>query len=298
MARSVPPVHGLPVLGVGVSLRAGHVDALLAARGPSGGSSVGDAGVDVVEVISENVLRRGVPARQALERVAAAGVPILLHGVSLSIAGAAPLDRRLLRELRALAREVNAVSVSDHLAWTGSGGRSLHDLLPVPRTEAAVRHVVRRVREAQELLERPLVLENPSAYVDFAGGTIPPGELLARVAEEADCGLLLDVNNVLVTVANLGGDPAAFVDALPASRIVQLHVAAPRELRTPRGTAQVDVHGGPPTAAVWALHRRVLARTGPRTTVLEWDEDTPAFGPLAAAVAPARTSLEALRAPA
>ncbi len=288
-------MHGLPVLGVGVGLRPGHVDALLDGREGQGPR------VDLVEVITENVLRAGGRARRALERVAAAGVPIVLHGVSLSIAGTDPLDRGYLRALRDLARDVGAAWVSDHLAWTGAGGRSLHDLFPVPCTEAALRHVVRRVQQAQDLLERPLVLENPSAYVEFAGAEMPAGVFLARLAEESDCGLLLDVNNVLVSAANVGHDPLAFVDALPPARVVQLHLAAPREVPLgpdgARGPAQVDVHGGPPTPAGWDLCRRVLARTGPRTTILEWDEDVPGFARLAAAAAPARPLLEAVHGP-
>jgi uncharacterized protein (UPF0276 family) len=199
--------------------------------------------------------------------------PVALHGVSLSIGSTDPLNLEHLRKLKALADRTNAHWVSDHLCWTGVLGRNTHDLLPMPYTEAALEHTVARVRQAQDVLERPLVLENPSSYLEFAASTIPEWEFLARLAEDADCGLLLDVNNVYVSAFNHGFDPRAYVDAIPADRVVQYHLAG----HTHKGTHIVDTHSDHAVDEVWELFRRSCQRTGPVATLYEWDEDVPDF---------------------
>ena len=152
-------------------------------------------------------------------------------------------------------------------------GRNSHDLLPMPYTEEALRHTVARVRAVSEILERPLVLENPSSYVEFAASTMPEWEFLARLAEEADCGLLLDVNNVYVSSFNHGFDPRTYIDAIPADRVVQYHLAG----HTNKGTHIVDTHSDHAIAEVWELYRLSCQRTGPVATLYEWDEDIPDF---------------------
>src|SRR5262249_1500354 len=149
------------------------------------------------EVISENFMDSGGRPRYVLEQVAER-YPVVMHGVSLSIGSTDPLDFDYLRKLKALAKAVNARWGSDHVCWTGVAGRNTHDLLPVPFTEETLAHVTARVRAVQEFLERPLVLENPSTYVGFTASTMPEWEFLSRLADDADCGLLLDVNNVYV----------------------------------------------------------------------------------------------------
>ena len=163
--------------------------------------------------------------------------------------------------------------VSDHLCWTGILGRNTHDLLPMPYTEESLRHTAARVRQVSDFLERPLVLENPSSYVEFAASSMPEWEFLSRLAEDADCGLLLDVNNVYVSSFNHGFDPDVYIDAIPADRVVQYHVAG----HTNKGTHIIDTHSDHAIERVWELYRRAWKRTGPTATLYEWDENIPEF---------------------
>jgi uncharacterized protein (UPF0276 family) len=228
--------------------------------------------VDWFEVLSENFLDTGGRPLHVLDQVAER-YPVVLHGVSLSIGSVDPLDRDYLRKLKALARRTRARWVSDHLCWAGVLGRNVHDLLPMPYTEEALRHTTDRVRQVSEILERPLVLENPSSYVEFAASTMPESEFLARLARDADCGLLLDVNNVYVSAFNHGFDAGAYIDAMPADRVVQYHLAG----HTHHGTHIVDTHSDHAVPEVWQLYARACRRTGPVSTLYEWDENIPAF---------------------
>lgn len=256
------PRFDLPDLGVGIGLRTVHYGHVLAERPP----------VDWFEVITENFLATGGRPLRVLEQVAE-HYDIVFHGVSLSIGGTDPLDRAYLAQVAELAERVHPRWISDHVCWTGVAGRNVHDLLPMPYTEEALRHVVARVKQVQDVLGRPLVLENPSSYVEFASSSMSEAEFLARMAEDADCGLLLDVNNVYVSSRNHGFDPVAYVDALPAARVVQFHVAG----HTDKGTHLLDTHTGTARAEVWDLLRHALSRTGPRSVLYEWDEDIPAL---------------------
>jgi uncharacterized protein (UPF0276 family) len=253
---------GLPDLGIGVGLRTVHFPYILGHR-PQ---------VDWFEVLSENFMETGGRPLHVLDQVAER-YPVALHGVSLSIGSTDPLDRGYLRQLKALARRTQARWVSDHLCWTGVLGRNVHDLLPMPYTEEALRHTVARVRAVSDFLERPLVLENPSSYVEFAATSMPEWEFLARLAHEADCGLLLDVNNVYVSAFNHGFDARAYIDALPADRIVQYHLAG----HTHKGTHIIDTHSDHAVPEVWELYARTCRRTGNVATLYEWDEDIPDF---------------------
>jgi uncharacterized protein (UPF0276 family) len=252
----------LPDLGVGIGLRTAHFGEILRTW----------PRVDWFEVLSENFLDTGGRPLHVLDQVAER-YPVVLHGVSLSIGSTDPLDRGYLKKLKALAARTRAAWVSDHLCWTGVMGRNTHDLLPMPYTEEALRHTVRRVKQASEVLERPLVLENPSSYVEFAASTLREWEFLGRLAEEADCGLLLDVNNVFVSSVNHAFDPREYVDGIPAERVVQYHVAG----HTDKGTHLLDTHSDRARPEVWELYRRAFARTGPTATLYEWDEDIPAL---------------------
>ncbi len=253
---------GFPGLGIGVGLRTVHFEHVLEHR----------PAVDFFEVLSENFMDTGGRPRDVLREVAAR-YPVVMHGVSMSIGSTDPLDLEYLRRLKALAGETRALWVSDHLCWTGVAGQNLHDLLPLPRTEAALRHVVSRVRRVQDLLERTLVLENPSTYLGFRADRIPEWEFLGRVAEEADCGILLDVNNVFVSSVNHGFDPVAYVEGVPADRVVQFHLAGHEN----RGTHILDTHDDHVVDEVWELFRLAHRRTGGRATLLEWDDRIPAF---------------------
>ena len=172
-----------------------------------------------------------------------------MHGVSLSIGSTDPLDRAYLAELCALRDRTGARWVSDHLCWTGVAGKNTHDLLPMPYTEEALAHVVGRVKAVQDALGAPLALENPSTYVELACASMSEVEFLARVADQADCAILLDVNNVFVSAHNHGFDAGAYLAAIPFDRVVQLHVAG----HTHHGTHIIDSHVGPVPDAVWRL---------------------------------------------
>jgi uncharacterized protein len=270
-------LFNLPDLGIGVGLRTVHFGHILSRR----------PAVDWFEVLSENFMdTRGRPL-WVLDQVAER-YPIALHGVSMSIGSTDPLDREYLRKLKALAGRTRAHWVSDHLCWTGVAGQNVHDLLPMPYTEEALRHTAARVRQVSEILERPLVLENPSSYVEFAASSMTEWDFLSRLGEEADCGLLLDVNNVYVSSFNHGFDPRVYVDNVPADRVVQYHVAG----HTNKGTHILDTHSDHAVAEVWELFRRSCRRTGNVSTLYEWDEDIPDFEVLHAEALKARAYRE------
>ena len=241
-APALPNRWDLPDLGLGVGLAhaafpAHHVEV---------------AGVDWFEILSENFIDTGGRPLYFLDQIAER-YPIVMHGVSLSIGSTDPLDFAFLDKLKALARRVKARWLGDHVCWTGVAGLNGHDLYPVPYTEEGLRHLVARVRIIQDYLERPLVLENPSTYVTFAASTMPEEEFIARLADEADCALLLDVNNVYVTCRNHDLDPVAYLEAIPYERVVQVHLAG----HTDNGTHCIDTHDGRVIDAVWELYAQV-----------------------------------------
>jgi uncharacterized protein (UPF0276 family) len=252
---------GLPDLGVGLGLRTVHYAHIVEAQ-PE---------VDWFEILSENYMQTAGRPLEWLDAITER-YPVAMHGVSLSIGSTDPLDRAYLTELRALRDRTRARWVSDHLCWTGVAGKNTHDLLPLPYTEEALRHVVGRVRQVQDFLGAPLALENPSTYVEFAGG-MPEWEFLARLAEEADCALLLDVNNVFVSAFNHGYDPREYLASVPFDRVVQLHVAG----HTHHGTHIVDSHIGPVTGEVWRLLGDAWRRADGVSVLLEWDAEIPSF---------------------
>ena len=200
--------------------------------------------------------------RQIAERY-----PIVMHGVSLSIGSADPLNWEYLGKLKRLAGETRAAWISDHLCWTGVGGHNSHDLLPLPLNDETLRHVVERVLTVQDFLERPFVLENPSSYITFRESTISEWDFLAQLSEQSGCGLLLDVNNVYVSCRNHDWDPQQYLAGIPAVRVVQFHLAGHTDL----GTHCIDTHDGRVVDAVWDLYRQAIARTGEVSTLLEWD---------------------------
>jgi uncharacterized protein (UPF0276 family) len=263
----------LPNLGLGVGLRTVHFGHILSK----------EPRVDWFEIISENFMGVGGRPMHVLDSVCARW-PVVMHGVSMSIGSTDPLDREYLRELKKLAARVKPAWISDHLCWTGVAHRTSHDLLPVPYDEETLAHVVRRVRQVQDVLERPLVLENPSSYVAFRSSTMTEQEFLARLAVEADCGLLLDVNNVYVSAFNHGFDAKEYLDAIPFDRVVQFHLAG----HTHKGTHILDTHSDHVVPAVWDLYRIAWEKSGGRSTLVEWDEKIPPFGVVHAEVKKAK----------
>jgi len=199
--------------------------------------------------------------------------PVTLHGVALSIGSADPLNAQYLRNLRRLVQRIEPALVTDHLCWTGVDGCGLYDLLPLPYTEETLAHVVSRVREVQDWLGRRIVLENPSTYVQFRHSTMVEWDFLAAVAEQADCGILLDVNNVYVSATNHRFDPVRYLDAISLARVAQMHLAG----FTDMGTYLFDTHSAPVSDAVWRLYAHAVRRFGSVSTLVEWDQDIPGF---------------------
>ena len=250
------------MLGCGVGLRSEHYPFILAEH-PK---------VDWFEAISENFMDTGGRPLQVLEEVRRR-CPVALHGVSLSIGSADPLDERYLAKLKALADRIEPAILSDHLCWTGVEGENLHDLLPLPFTEEAVAHVAGRVRQVQELLGRRILLENVSSYVDYRHSTMPEWDFLAEIARRSGCGILLDLNNVYVNSVNHGFDPREYLGKIPGESVGQFHLAG----HTDRGGFLFDTHSRPVADAVWDLYREALQRWGSVPTLIEWDEDIPPF---------------------
>jgi uncharacterized protein len=250
-------------LGLGLGLRHVHFDHVLR-EWPQ---------VDWFEVISENFMDSGGRPREVLRRVAER-YPLVLHGVSLSIGSTDPLNFDYLQRLKALASEVKPRWISDHLCWTGVLGNNTHDLLPVPLNEESLSHIASRIRQVQDFLERPLVLENPSSYVQFRHSTIHEPLFLRRLTELTGCELLLDVNNVYVTCFNNDWDPSEYLEHLPWPKVRQMHLAGHLHC----GTHIIDTHDHPVVDPVWELFRLAYRRTeGNASTLLEWDNRIPAF---------------------
>jgi uncharacterized protein (UPF0276 family) len=260
-------VRTMASLGHGVGLRVPHFEHALRHG----------LDVDLVEAISENFFGGGGRPMAVLERLRR-DMPVVLHGVSLGIGSDLSPRADYLARLRALADRIEPAWVSDHLCWTSTGGHQAHDLLPLPLTEEALGRVVDNLGRVQDALGRRIALENVSSYVAWRASAIPEHEFLAEVARRADACILLDVNNVIVSAANFGFDPIAYVDALPSERIVQLHLAN----HSDRGTHRFDDHRGPVPEDVWALYRHVVRTHGRITTIVEWDEDVPAWDELRA----------------
>ncbi|MCC7194673.1 MAG: DUF692 domain-containing protein [Gemmatimonadaceae bacterium] len=252
--------RSFPYLGHGVGLRTKHFPHVLD----------GTARVDWFEAISENFMIRGGRPLAVLER-ARALAPLVLHGVSLSLGSTDPLDDAYLHELRALADRFEPAWVSDHLCWGSVGGHYAHDLLPLPFTEEALAHVVERIRRVQDRLGRRILVENVSSYLTFTHSVMPEWEFLAAVAAGADCGILLDVNNVYVSSVNHGFDAGAYVQAIPTDRVGQIHLAG----HSDKGSHLLDTPDGPVVAAVWDLYRSAVARFGAVSTLIEWDDQIP-----------------------
>ena len=262
MSESYAQRHGLRPLGAGIGLRRSFYEALPRTERP----------LDWVEIIPENFLTLGGRPQQTLDACAERWT-VLPHGVGLNIGGPDPLDEDYVTRLAALVKRVDSPFFSDHLVYSRLAGVYLHDLLPLPFNEEVVEHVVPRVREVMARVGRPFLLENASYYANMPGGTLSEAAFLRHVVEQADCGLLLDVNNVYVNAQNHGYDPRAFIDALPLERVVQIHLAG--HDRYP--DVIIDTHGAPVCDDVWSLYRYVLQRTGPVSTLIEWDQEIPSM---------------------
>jgi uncharacterized protein (UPF0276 family) len=266
----------------GIGLRAPHVADVLSERPP----------VAWLEVHAENYMG-GSPTLRALERVRE-NYPVSLHGVGLSLGSAEDLDARHLARFRRLIDCVEPAVVSDHLAWSVSGGTYFNHLLPLPLTEESLALMVRHVDEAQELLGRRLLIENPSSYLRFAHSTIAEPVFLAELARRTGCGVLCDVNNLYVSQHNIGLDPLRYLATLPAATVGEIHLAGHALNDADGRPVLVDDHGSPVANAVWRLYAEALRRFGPVPTLIEWDTNLPALGVLLGEAAEAERLLERL----
>ena len=249
-----------PDFGLGVGLRGVHAREILRTRPALG----------FLELLTENHLDTD-PRRSELTEELAAAYPVFLHGVSLNLGSADPLDRAYLGKVAQLAQRTRAQLVSDHLCWTGVDGENGHDLYPLPCTEPVLRHVAERVSIAQDALGQRLAIENPSSYVRFRSASMSEPEFLTRLCEATGCALLVDVNNIYVSAANGGCDPVEYLAALPADRVVQIHLAGHSRVRG----RLIDTHAAPVAAPVWKLFALAVERFGLVSTMVEWDARIP-----------------------
>jgi len=275
----MPSSRQLPYLGFGLGLRVDHYESLIDEPGK----------VEWLEIVSENYLVPGGRPLRWLERFRER-FPLVMHGVSMSIGGTDPLDMGYLNQLAALAKRVEPAWISDHLCWTGVQGVNLHDLMPLPYTEEALRHVVDRVRRVQDTLGRRILLENVSSYISFAQSQLTEWEFLAAVAERADCFLLLDINNVHVSAHNHGFSALDYLDGLPAARVQQFHLAGHEH----GGELLIDTHDAPVVDAVWHLYVEAVRRFGRVSTMIERDDHIPPLAELLAELEHARALADAL----
>ncbi|MDI1279769.1 MAG: hypothetical protein ACI9YM_000756 [Brevundimonas sp.] len=259
-----PPGHDGPTAGLG--LKARHYDDALAA------SATGLW----FEVHAENYMVSGGPRLAWLEAIRR-DRPLSLHGVGLSLAGFAPPDPDHLARLRSLVDRYQPFAVSEHLAWSRHETTYHPDLLPFPRTRARLQRIADNVALTQDALGRQVLIENPSLYLDLQGHEMSETELLSELVAATGCGLLLDVNNVHVTANNMGTDARAYIDALPAAAVGEIHLAGHTPDPQHGQTLLIDSHDAPVAESVWALYAHALDRIGPRPTLIERDGNVPPF---------------------
>jgi uncharacterized protein (UPF0276 family) len=272
----------LPVRGA-IGLRAPHYREMLRDRPAAGW----------LEVHSENYFSRGGQGLHFLEQVRA-HYALSLHGVGLSLGSADMLSREHLQRLKMLVDRFAPAMVSDHLCWGMIGGRHLNDLLPLPFTEEALATVCEHVTQTQEYLQRQILVENVSSYLEFSDSCIPEWEFVAEVAARTGCGILLDVNNVYVSSVNHGFDPLRYLDAMPVHAVQEIHLAGFDRVRLDAGgEVLIDTHGRQVAGAVWNLYGEALSRVGPVPTLIEWDTDVPALAVLLDEAAKAQAILDA-----
>jgi uncharacterized protein (UPF0276 family) len=234
-----------------------------------------------LEVHSENYFGAGGAPQDFLDCIGAR-YPLSLHGVGLSLGSTDALDLDHLAELGRAVRRFRPRLVSEHLAWSSAGGRFANDLLPLPYTDEALELIATRIRAVQNFLGRRILIENVSSYVEFAASCMSEWDFLATLAAEADCDILLDVNNVYVSAHNHGFDAGAYLDALPPSRVQEIHLAGHSRTHIDGVEMIVDTHAAPVSAGVWELYARALRRFGPVATLIEWDAELPALEVLVA----------------
>jgi len=249
-----------PYLGFGLGLRTDHYEQVLNDR----------PAIDWLEIISENYMVKGGKPLYYLDRIRE-HYPMVMHGVSMSIGSTAPLNFDYLADLKQLITRVQPEWVSDHLCWTGVHGRNLHDLMPLPYTEETIAHVVARISQVQDYLGRQILLENVSSYVTYKTSQLSEWEFLSAIAEQADCLILLDINNIFVSSHNHDFDPLEYLDGMPGERIRQFHLAG----HSYQDQLIIDTHDHPVCDPVWSLYQQAVERFGQVSTMIERDDNIP-----------------------
>lgn len=254
--------NNLPALGFGLGLRTEHYNAILDTK-PQ---------VDWFEALSENYMIPGGLPLNFLDRIRA-DYPVVMHGVSLSIGSTTPFDLAYLKDLKKLADRIQPAWISDHLCWTGIHGQNIHDLLPLPYTEETAKHVAERVKIVQDYLGRQILLENVSSYASYVDSSMSEWEFISLISEQADCLLLLDVNNIYVSSYNHNFDAKAFINGVPQNRVQQIHLAGHQN----NGDYIIDTHDAPVIDPVWDLYSYAISQLGEVSTMIERDDNMPAL---------------------
>ncbi len=270
--------NGFTEYGVGIGLRVPHYQHILEKKPV----------VDWFEIISENYMVDGGRPLTVLDSILEQ-YRVVQHGVSMYFGSVDPLNREHLKRLKALVRRTSTPWLSDHLCWGSVDGQYTHDLLPMPYTFEAARLTAEKIRQVRDFVEVPVVVENVSSYAEFHVSEMTEWEFLNEVVEQADCGILLDVNNIYVSSQNHNFDPCVYIDAIPADRVAQIHIAGHSKFEK----YILDTHDHPVLDRVWDLYARAIERCGPTATLLEWDDHIPSFDEVHAEALKANKYLEA-----
>ncbi|MBS0288470.1 MAG: DUF692 domain-containing protein [Proteobacteria bacterium] len=255
--KNAPPYN---YLGFGLGLRTDHYLDIIEQQ----------PAIDWLEILTENYLVPGGKPLYYLDKISEQ-YPIVMHGVSLSIGSTDPLDGDYLKQVKSLAERVNAKWVSDHLCWTGVSQKNMHDLLPLPYTEEALKHVVAKIQQVQEYLGRQILIENVSSYLTYSSSCMSEWDFLKEIALQADCLILLDINNIYVSSFNHGFDPETYLAGIPHNRVQQFHLAG----HTNNGDHIIDTHDHPIISPVWDLYAKALKYFGKVSTMIERDDHIP-----------------------
>jgi uncharacterized protein (UPF0276 family) len=259
----------MPFLGFGLGLRPDYYEEILAQK----------PDLDWFEILTENYLVPGGKPLYYLDKIREQ-FPIVMHGVSLSIGSADPLDKNYLHQLKELALRIEPAWISDHLCWTGVQGLNAHDLLPIPYTRQAISHIVSRIQQVQDFLGRPILIENVSSYLTYKQSEMSEWDFILEIVNQAGCYILLDVNNIYVSSVNHQFNPIDYIEAMPADRVAQIHLAGHSNC----GDYIIDTHDAPVIQPVWDLYAATIARLGKVSTMIERDDNMPPLSELLAEI--------------
>ncbi len=269
----------MPFLGFGLGLRPDYYEEILTQK----------PALDWFEILTENYLVPGGKPLFYLDKIRE-HYPMVMHGVSLSIGSSDPLDIEYLKQLKDLASRVEPAWISDHLCWTGVQGLNVHDLLPIPYTRQAINHIVSRIQQIQDFLGRPLLIENVSSYLTYRQSEMSEWDFILEIVKQADCYILLDVNNIYVSSVNHQFNPLDYIKAMPAERVAQIHLAG----HSNHGDYIIDTHDAPVIQPVWDLYAATIQRLGKISTMIERDDNMPPLKELLAEINHAKQITEQL----